>query len=168
MHVWDEGGGNHPQQVLTDPGNVRNEARGMGTQHICSDLCCCGSHVSCVKYSSLMAYCKHCWAHSVAPPPDRDSWPLCSAVGVQPCLVCLFAHQKHSSPRWNFNAYMWFTFAQDVKQHVRVCASARVDFHRCTVSKGSIERKLGLASGLFLPSWVCVLGLHVKEERFVH
>lgn len=39
-------------------------------------------------------------------------------------LVWLFAHQMHSKPRWNLNVYMWFTFAQDVKQHVSVCESS--------------------------------------------
>lgn len=132
--------------------------------YICSDLCCCGSHVSCVKYSSLMAYCKHRWAHSVAPPPsDRDSWPLCSAVGVQSCLLCLFTHQMHYSTRWNFNVYMWFTLAQDVR-HVRVVRVLVLDFYGCTVSKGSIDWKLGLASGLFLPLWVCVLDWKWKRN----
>lgn len=41
--------------------------------------------VSCVKYNSLMAYCKYYCDLSV-PPPPRVSQPLCGAVGVQQCL----------------------------------------------------------------------------------
>lgn len=59
----DKTAGNHRQQPLTDPGRIIfKPLAGLwddSSESLVSNLCSCGSHVSCVKYGSLMTYCKH-------------------------------------------------------------------------------------------------------------
>lgn len=106
------GGGDHLQQPQTDPGDFRREPQQHGNAtHQVWVWVCCGSYVSFWSYLSLMTYCKHCWAHFIS---------LMAFEFSSGCALVTF-HQRHCRPRWNFNAYMWFTLAPDVKQHVGVC-----------------------------------------------
>lgn len=118
MRGWEEEeeGGNHLQQPLTGPGDVRNEPQqhGNATYQVWV-WACCGSHVSCRSYFSLMTYCKHCWVHFIS---------LMAFEFSSGCALMTF-HQRHCRPRWNFNAYMWSTLAPDVKQRVECVSDLR-------------------------------------------
>lgn len=148
----------------------------MRTRHFWFNLCCCGSYVSCVKYGPLMAYCKHRWDHSIGPPKSLMAFVFscgCAAACVHMSLVWLFARQMHQTQVKLKCVYVVYlsTGCEAACQSVCVRALGVFSDGQQLITqffKRQYWSKVGPCSGWFLLEWVCVSGLHVKEEHFGH
>lgn len=105
-------GCNHPrqlQQPLTNLGIIRTW-HGKMTYRVCSDLCCCGSHVSCVKYGPFMFYCKNHGACSVS------LLAFDFSCGCLALFSLTFCSPDALQTQGKFNAQTYFILAKDLSE----------------------------------------------------